>query len=82
MSSPVRATASLTSAVALALVFGGSVTAAPSPAADFGQHVAACAQEHLGQRDAPPTVTCGHDGMTMTFPNFGAMVEHIKEMHG
>jgi hypothetical protein len=80
MSIPTRAAAALAPVAVLALAGGAS--AAPSPAAAFGQHVAACAKEHLGQRDAPPTVTCGHDGMTMTFPTFGAMVEHIAEMHG
>lgn len=82
MSRTFSLTASLAAAGTLALVAAGAATATPAPAADFGQHVAACAQEHLGQRVLPPTVTCAHDGTTMTFPNFGAMVEHIKEMHG
>ena len=55
--------------------FGGTASAAP-----FGEHVSSCAQQ-LGARDDPPTVTCAHDGMTMTFPNFGAMVEHIRTTH-
>ena len=58
---------------ALALV--GTASAEP-----FGQHVAMCAHQ-LGARDTAPTVTCSHDGMTMTFANFGAMVQHMKEMH-
>jgi len=74
--------ASLTAAGALALALGGNTLGAPSPSADFGQHVATCAQEHLGQREGAPSVSCTHDGMTMTFPTFGAMVEHIEEMYG
>lgn len=47
----------------------------------FGQHVAGCAQEHLGHRTAPPSVTCTMpDDTTMTFPNFGAMVRHMRNM--
>lgn len=76
-----RVAASLTAAGALALALAGNALAGPSPSADFGQHVAACAQEHLGQRTSPPQVTCTHDGMTMTFPTFGAMVQHMQEMH-
>jgi hypothetical protein len=38
-------------------------------------------EEHLGQREGAPSVTCTHDGMTMTFPTFGAMVRHMQEMH-
>jgi hypothetical protein len=56
---------------------GGTAT---STAADvFGQHVAFCAHEQ-GQRPDAPAVTCTHDGMTMTFDNFGAMVEHMRQM--
>ena len=39
-----------------------------------------CAHQ-LGVRANAPKVTCTHDGMTMTFPNFGAMVKHMQEMH-
>ena len=39
-----------------------------------------CAHE-LGARENPPAVTCTHDGMTMTFPTFGAMVDHMRAMH-
>lgn len=56
-------------------VFAGTASAAP-----FGQHVAMCAHE-LGARDDAPAVSCTHDGMTMTFANFGAMVEHMRTMH-
>lgn len=76
-----RAAASLAAAGTLALAVTVN-TAAASPSADFGRHVAACAQEHGGQRTIPPQVTCTHDGMTMTFPTFGAMVQHMQEMHG
>ena len=69
MSRLIRGTAALTAAGALALVFGGSAAAAPNPAASLGQHVASCAQEHLGQREAALTITCAHDGMT--FQTFG-----------
>lgn len=77
----IPAAASLTVG-ALVLALAGSAAAAPSASAEFGQHVAACAQESLGQRQGPPSVTCTHDGMTMTFPTFGAMVQHMREMHG
>ena len=72
--------ASLTAAGALALA--GSALGASNPSADLGQHVATCAQEHLGQREGAPSVSCTHAGMTMTFPIFGAMVEHLRDMHG
>jgi len=78
---PTLAAASLAAAGALALTLGGSAAAAPSSSAEFGQHVAMCAQEHLGQRDAPPAVTCTHDEVTMTFATFGAMVEHMQGHH-
>ena len=71
----------VTAAGSLALALAGGVAAAPSPQGTFGQHVASCAQEHLGARDGAPAVTCTHDGMTMTFPTFGAMVQHMQEMH-
>lgn len=63
--------ASAVSAVALV----GTASAEP-----FGQHVAMCAHQ-LGARDNAPAVTCSHDGMTMTFANFGAMVKHMRAMH-
>ncbi len=44
----------------------------------FGQHVSMCAHMSLGQRDNAPQVTCTHDGITMTFANFGAMVQHMR----
>ena len=66
-------------ALATAAVAGGTAVSA-SAAAPFGQHVAMCAHQ-LGQRAGAPAVTCTHDGMTMTFANFGAMVEHMRQMH-
>ena len=82
MSRLISAAASLTVATTLALSVGATALGAPSAPADFGQHVANCAQEHLGQREAAPGVTCTHDGITMTFPTFGAMVQHMREHHG
>lgn len=73
---------SLIAAGALALVLAGVAGASPNPATDDGQHVATCAQEHLGQRADPPSVTCTHDGMEMTFATFGKMVQHMLEHHG
>ncbi len=78
MSRTFRLTASLVAGAALAAGSASGALAAPSDSADFGQHVAACAKEHLGKRASPPAVTCTHDG---SFENFGAMVQHIKEMH-
>ena len=61
-----------------AVVAGGAApTAAAGP---FGDHVAMCAHQ-LGHRADAPAVTCTHDGVTMTFPNFGAMVEHMRQIH-
>lgn len=81
MSRLIPAAASLTVAGALAFALGDAALGAPSLSADFGQHAATCAQEHLAQREGAPSVTCTHDGMTMTFPTFGAMVQHMQEMH-
>jgi hypothetical protein len=67
---------------ATALGLAGPSAAAPAPQAELGQHIAFCAQESLGQRESPPSVTCVHDGMAMSFPTFGAMVQHMREMHG
>jgi hypothetical protein len=58
----------------------GSASAAADSAAT-GQHVAMCARDHLGKRANPPAVTCTMpDGSTMTFRNFGAMVQHMRAM--
>ena len=66
-------------AIAAAALTGIASTSAVA-ADPFGQHVAMCAQE-LGQRAGAPAVTCTHDGVTMTFANFGAMVQHMREIH-
>jgi hypothetical protein len=72
----------LSTAGSLALVLAGNALAEPNPSAGFGEHVAMCAQGSVGQREGAPSVTCTHDGMTMTFPTFGAVVGHMQEMHG
>jgi hypothetical protein len=66
-------------AIAPAILTGGTPASAVA-AGSFGQHVAMCAHQ-LGQRADTPAVTCTHDGMTMTFATFGAMVQHMREMH-
>ena len=66
----------IAASAALAAGFSGSALADNS----FGQHVAMCAHTTLGQRDNPPAVSCTHDGMTMTFANFGEMVQHMRAM--
>ena len=53
----------------------GSALAADPP---LGEHVSMCAQMSLGQRADTPTVTCTHDGVTVTFAKFGAMVAHMR----
>ena len=54
---------------------------AAADSAASGEHVAMCAREHLGKRANAPAVTCTMpDGSTMTFPNFGAMVQHMRAM--
>ena len=66
----------IAASAALAAGFSGSALADNS----FGQHVSMCAHTTLGQRDNPPAVSCTHDGMTMTFANFGEMVQHMRAM--
>lgn len=70
----------LTVAAVAAAVVAGTASTNAAAAEPFGQHVAMCAQ-HLGQRADAPAVTCTHDGMTMTFATFGAMVEHMRQLH-
>lgn len=62
---------------ALAVGVSGTAFAAEEP---FGQHVSMCAHE-IGMRADTPAVTCTHDGMTMTFATFGAMVKHMRDTH-
>lgn len=59
-------------AATTAAAFAGTASAG-----SFGQHVAMCAHQ-VGARDDAPAITCTHDGMTMTFATFGAMVEHMR----
>ncbi len=70
----------LTVAAVAAAVLAGVASTNAVAANPFGQHVAMCAQG-LGTRADAPAVTCTHDGMTMAFANFGAMVEHMRAMH-
>lgn len=74
---PVRLTIAVTAVAALAAGVSGNASAGEEP---FGQHVSMCAHE-LGKRADTPAVTCTHDGMTMTFATFGAMVQHMRDMH-
>lgn len=66
----------IAASAAIAAGFSGSALADNS----FGQHVGMCAHTTLGERANPPTITCTHDGMTMTFANFGEMVQHMRAM--
>lgn len=70
----------LTIAAAVAVLAAGSTGTALAAEEPFGTHVAMCAQE-LGKRAGAPAVTCAHDGMTMSFATFGAMVQHMRELH-
>ena len=73
----------LLAALAAGAIFaasGGSALAADSPPP--GQHVSACAYASLGQRENPPAVTCTDNGVTMAFPNFGEMVQHMLSADG
>lgn len=71
-----RLSLALVSTAAIWGASAGSALAADSP--PLGQHVSACAHARLGQRDNPPSVTCTDNGVTMTFANFGAMVQHMR----
>ena len=62
-------------AAALAAGVSSNALASDGP---LGRDVSACAQTSLGQRVDPPAVTCTHDGESMSFPNFGAMVAHMR----
>lgn len=64
----------IAASAALAAGFSGSALADNS----FGQHVSMCAHTTLGQRDNPPAVSCTHDERTMSFANFGEMVQHMR----
>ena len=75
-----RVTRRSSAAVLIGMALTGITSSTASADDSFGQHVAMCAHE-LGQRADAPAVTCTHDGMTMSFPNFGAMVQHMRQMH-
>lgn len=76
--------------LAVALTAVGIVTAglsanalgANARAADdsFGRQVSMYAQMSFGQGHDAHEVICTHDGMTMTFASFGAMLRHMH-MH-
>ena len=74
MQRSIRLAAAVATTAVVAVAGAPSALATPA-AGEFGRHVAMCAQEHLGQRENPPTVTC----MGMTFRNFGAMVQHMQQ---
>lgn len=65
---------SVTAAAIIAAVLAAGASAAP-----LGQHAAMCAHEIAPRSGA--SVTCTHDGVTMTFANFGAMVQQMRSMH-
>ena len=77
MQRSIRLAAAVAATSVVAVAGAPSALATPGASA-FGQHVAMCAQAHLGQRDNPAAVTC----MGMTFRNFGAMVLHMQQHHG
>ena len=58
-----------------------AVSSASAQAAEpFGRMVAMCAKMDLGERGSPPAVICVCNGRTMTFTNFGAMVQHMQNL--
>ncbi len=68
----------------IATALGVFLAGSPAPAfasgtASAGKMVAMCAQMDLGARDGAPMVTCTCSGGTMTFANFGKMVQSMKE---
>ncbi len=71
-----RLIVAIAASASIAAGFSGSALGDNS----FGQHAAMCAHTALGQRANPPSVTCTHDGTTMTFANFGEMVQQMRAM--
>ena len=71
--------AGLAVGAALAGGLAGGALAAGEDESKLGQHVASCAQIHLGQRENPPTLTCEHDGHVHTFATFGAVTLNSLE---
>ena len=69
--------------IAVIVATAGLVAVSPAAALandSFGEMVAMCAKAHLGERPNTPTVTCVCNDRTMTFANFGTMVQHMKDM--
>jgi hypothetical protein len=65
-------------AVSAALAAPASATAAaPDDPSGLGTHVSRCADMHLLPLPSPPTIVCEDGGMVMTFPTFGAMIQHM-----
>ena len=65
-------------AVSAALAAPASATAAaPDDPSWLGTHVSRCADMHLPPLPSPPAIVCEDGGMVMTFPTFGAMVQHM-----
>ena len=48
--------------------------------ADTTNQTASCAQMTLPPAGNPPSIICTCDGMVMSFPTFGAMVQHMLAM--
>jgi hypothetical protein len=67
-------------AIATSAAIGAGLSGSALADNSFGTQVATCAHTTLAQRANPPSVTCTHDGMTMTFANFGEMVQHMHSM--
>ena len=64
---------SFAATAAVAAAFSGGAVASDS----FGSHVSSCAMS-LAPSDNPPAIACSHDRLTMTFANFGAMVQQMR----
>lgn len=69
----------LAASAALGIVFPATAVAAPDDPASLGRHVSKCAGMHLPPLPNPPAIVCEDGGMVMTFPNFGAMVQHMLD---
>jgi hypothetical protein len=63
---------------ALGMLFPATAAAAPDDPSWLGKHVSQCAHMHLPPLPNPPAIVCMDGDMMMTFPNFGAMVLHMK----
>ena len=67
-------------AIATSAAIGASFSGSALADNSFGKQVAMCAHTTPAQPANPPSVTCTHDGMAMTFANFGEMVQHMRSM--